>query len=51
MLKENIEPNAMIKTEVESVGSTLRKKYKIDFAGKNFQRYCIFASCPLSLKL
>ncbi|RCH86562.1 hypothetical protein CU097_003884 [Rhizopus azygosporus] len=51
MLKEDNEPHAMIKTEVGSVGSTLRKKYKIDFAGKNFQRYCVFASCPLSLKL
>lgn len=32
-------------------GTLVRKKYRIDFAGKNFQRYCVFASCPLPLKL
>ncbi|CEP07690.1 hypothetical protein [Parasitella parasitica] len=32
-------------------GTLVRKKYRVDFAGKNFQRYCVFASCPFHLKL
>ncbi|KAG2191543.1 hypothetical protein INT47_004666, partial [Mucor saturninus] len=32
-------------------GKLIRKKYKVDFAGRNFQRYCVFGSCSLRLKL
>ncbi|KAI9478337.1 MAG: protein-tyrosine phosphatase-like protein [Benjaminiella poitrasii] len=32
-------------------GTLIRKKYKVDFAGKNFQRYCVFAACSFGLKL
>ncbi|KAK4510537.1 Cytochrome b5 heme-binding domain-containing protein [Mucor velutinosus] len=32
-------------------GTLIRKKYRVDFAGKNFQRYCVFASCSFHLKL
>ncbi|KAL1926201.1 hypothetical protein VTP01DRAFT_6066 [Rhizomucor pusillus] len=31
--------------------SLVRKKYRIDFAGRNFQRNCIFTSCSLSVKI
>jgi protein-tyrosine phosphatase len=37
--------------ETTGQGTLVRKKYRIDFAGKNFQRYCVFASCPWHLKL
>ncbi|KAG1137211.1 hypothetical protein G6F37_008746 [Rhizopus arrhizus] len=50
LLKDDSDP--VQKTELKTTGQeSLRKKYRIDFAGKNFQRYCIFASCPLLLKL
>ncbi|KAI8967162.1 hypothetical protein BDF20DRAFT_246460 [Mycotypha africana] len=32
-------------------GTLVRKKYRVDFAGKNFQRYCVFAACSFPLKL
>ncbi|KAI9251050.1 protein-tyrosine phosphatase-like protein [Sporodiniella umbellata] len=31
--------------------TTLRKKYRIDIAGKNFQRSCIFAACSFPVKV
>ncbi|KAL0083957.1 protein-tyrosine phosphatase-like protein [Phycomyces blakesleeanus] len=42
------------KTEVMDFlnnSTTLRKKFRIDFAGKNFQRYCVFMSCSFRLKI
>lgn len=45
------EPNTSEKYETTGRGTLIRKKYKVDFAGKNFQRYCVFGSCSLRLKM
>jgi hypothetical protein len=37
--------------ETTGYGTLVRKKYRVDFVGKNFQRYCVFASCSLFLKM
>ncbi|KAG1286252.1 hypothetical protein G6F65_002314 [Rhizopus arrhizus] len=38
--------------EIETVKKeTLRRKYRVDIAGKRFQRSCIFASCSFPLKI
>ena len=38
--------------EIETVKKeTLRRKYRVDIAGKRFQRSCIFASCSFPLKM
>ncbi|KAI9267684.1 protein-tyrosine phosphatase-like protein [Helicostylum pulchrum] len=46
-----VEPNTSEKYETTGHGTLIRKKYKVDFAGKNFQRYCVFGSCSLRLKI
>ncbi|KAI9031915.1 protein-tyrosine phosphatase-like protein [Phycomyces nitens] len=38
-------------TQTTECLGTLRKKFRVDFAGKNFQRYCVFMSCSLRLKI
>ncbi|KAI8367002.1 protein-tyrosine phosphatase-like protein [Choanephora cucurbitarum] len=45
------EPVALEEIDTTGKGSLVRRKYRIDFAGKNFQRYCVFASCSFRLKL
>jgi hypothetical protein len=46
--------SAVVKTEkfdTMGKGTLIRKKYRIDFAGKNFQRYCVFGACNFLLKM
>lgn len=46
-----LEAETSEKYDTTGHGTLIRKKYKVDFAGKNFQRYCVFGSCSLRLKM
>ncbi|KAI8393807.1 protein-tyrosine phosphatase-like protein [Radiomyces spectabilis] len=44
-------PNVIVERGKQLQSQVLRKKYRIDFAGRNFQRSCIWMSCTLRLKV
>ncbi|KAG1464791.1 hypothetical protein G6F56_005011 [Rhizopus delemar] len=50
-MKNNDSMGEIIEADTSVKQTTLRKKYRVDIAGKNFQRSCIFASCSFPLKV
>jgi hypothetical protein len=50
-VKDTKQPKVSKEIEAINDGVVVRKKIRVDFAGRNFQRKCVFASCPFSLKL